>query len=101
MGVYEQAAQSCGRVAVGISGWLLAPPLVDSTSRGMDTVVERDHLRVLEVSSPAHPRGREGEATLGPTEFSDSHNLTPTIVGAAAPSAASLGQLPGTTGNRL
>lgn len=61
-------------------------------------MVGRDHLRVPEVSAPAHPGGREGEAT---TEFSDSHNLTQVIVGTTAPSAASLEQLPGTTGNPL
>lgn len=38
---------------------------------------------------------------LGPTEFSESHNLTPAIVGTAAPSAAGLGKLLGTTGSLL
>lgn len=63
-GVYEQAAKGCARVAGGMSWWVLAPSLVDSGSRGIDMVVERDHLRVREVSVPAHPGGgEEGEAT--------------------------------------
>lgn len=33
-GVYEQAAKGCGRVARRMPGWLLAPSLVDTTSRG-------------------------------------------------------------------
>lgn len=64
-------------------------------------VVERDHLRVREVSVPAHPGGGEEVKQLGPTEFSESHNLTSGIVGTTAPSAASLGQLLGTTGHLL
>lgn len=36
---------------LGVAGWLLAPSLVDTTSRGMDMMVGRDHLRVPEVSA--------------------------------------------------
>lgn len=66
MGLCEQAAKGCGRVARRMSGWFLAPSLVDTTSREMDMV---NHLRVLEMSAPAHPGGREGEATQGLLNF--------------------------------
>lgn len=66
MEVCEQAAGGCGRVARRMSGWLLAPSLVDTASRGLDMV---DHLRVLEMSAPAHAGGREGEAPQGLLNF--------------------------------